>query len=275
MLEKERDVVRETYSEQKAQELFARLKKNGTWQCPTLTVLRSFAWLNDDSFTNDPRLKYVPPFVRDSWDPKNDFRFKSVKPADFVRMKKSFRENQELLGAMKRAGVGILAGTDEFEGRSAPGTPGEEKTVAYLTDQFRRFGLSPGNPDGTFVQAGAPPGDSDQGRRGFRVGQRTVTLNVPARIGSRFPIARNWKSRSMARTSCSPASGSSPPNTTGTTTRESMSAARRSSCWRTTRRFPTRTIHRSWTSRSSRARGDVLRATNYKQELTRSKGAAR
>lgn len=33
---------------------------------------------------------------------------------------------------------------DEFEGR-APGTPGEEKTLAYLVEQFSRAGLQPGN----------------------------------------------------------------------------------------------------------------------------------
>jgi Zn-dependent M28 family amino/carboxypeptidase len=33
---------------------------------------------------------------------------------------------------------------DEFEGR-APGTPGEEKTLAYLVEQFTRVGLQPGN----------------------------------------------------------------------------------------------------------------------------------
>jgi Zn-dependent M28 family amino/carboxypeptidase len=33
---------------------------------------------------------------------------------------------------------------DEFEGR-APGTPGEEKTLAYLVRQFERAGLRPGN----------------------------------------------------------------------------------------------------------------------------------
>ena len=41
--------------------------------------------------------------------------------------------------------------SDEFEGR-APGTHGEELTVAYITDQFRKLGLEPGNPDGTYVQ---------------------------------------------------------------------------------------------------------------------------
>jgi Zn-dependent M28 family amino/carboxypeptidase len=41
--------------------------------------------------------------------------------------------------------------SDEFQGR-APGTRGEDLTVAYITDQFRRMGLRPGNTDGTYVQ---------------------------------------------------------------------------------------------------------------------------
>src|SRR5262252_6999617 len=41
--------------------------------------------------------------------------------------------------------------SDEFEGR-APGTKGEELTVAYLIDQFKKMGLKPGNTDGSYVQ---------------------------------------------------------------------------------------------------------------------------
>jgi len=44
----------------------------------------------------------------------------------------------------------ILA-SDEFEGR-APGTPGEDKTIAYLVGEFQRLGLQPGNPEGGFLQ---------------------------------------------------------------------------------------------------------------------------
>ena len=39
--------------------------------------------------------------------------------------------------------------SDEFEGR-APGSAGEEKTVAYLEAQFQRLGLKPGNGDSYF-----------------------------------------------------------------------------------------------------------------------------
>jgi hypothetical protein len=48
------------------------------------------------------------------------------------------------------AHIKVLA-SDEFEGRG-PGTAGEARTIAYLTDQFRAMGLKPGNPDGTYVQ---------------------------------------------------------------------------------------------------------------------------
>ncbi|KAA1192459.1 M28 family peptidase [Pseudohalioglobus sediminis] len=39
---------------------------------------------------------------------------------------------------------------DEYEGR-APGTPGEDKTVAYLSEQFKALGLKPGN-NGSWFQ---------------------------------------------------------------------------------------------------------------------------
>ena len=41
--------------------------------------------------------------------------------------------------------------SDEFEGRF-PGTTGEDKTVEYLTETYKKLGLKPGNPDGTWLQ---------------------------------------------------------------------------------------------------------------------------
>ena len=46
--------------------------------------------------------------------------------------------------------VKVLA-SDAFEGR-APGSRGEERTIAYLVEQFRVLGLQPGNTDGTYIQ---------------------------------------------------------------------------------------------------------------------------
>ena len=45
-----------------------------------------------------------------------------------------------------------ILSSDEFEGRG-PGTNGEEKTVNYIIEEFKKVGLEPGNTDGTFIQA--------------------------------------------------------------------------------------------------------------------------
>jgi Zn-dependent M28 family amino/carboxypeptidase len=52
--------------------------------------------------------------------------------------------------------------SDAFEGR-APGTRGEERTVAYLVEQLKGIGLLPGSPDGTWVQEVPLVGTTVQG----------------------------------------------------------------------------------------------------------------
>ena len=46
--------------------------------------------------------------------------------------------------------IRVLA-SEQFEGR-APGTEGERLTVDYLQNEYKKLGLSPGNPDGTYLQ---------------------------------------------------------------------------------------------------------------------------
>jgi Zn-dependent M28 family amino/carboxypeptidase len=70
--------------------------------------------------------------------------------------------------------IRVLA-ADEFEGRE-PGSPGEDKTVAYLIEQFKSLGLKPGNPDGTYVQTVPLAGFSARPAASYRVGDRTVEL---------------------------------------------------------------------------------------------------
>src|ERR1700682_5300868 len=70
-----------------------------------------------------------------------------------------------------RQHVRVLS-SDDFEGRK-PGTPGEEKTVAYLVEQFRKLGLKPGNGESflqpvpmTEILAGADASLSIVGQKG-------------------------------------------------------------------------------------------------------------
>ena len=67
---------------------------------------------------------------------------------------------QPALGAITPDGllahIKVLA-SDEFEGR-APGSKGEDLSVKYISDQFKKIGLKPGNPDGTYTQEVPSPG---------------------------------------------------------------------------------------------------------------------
>jgi imidazolonepropionase-like amidohydrolase len=108
----------ESYDENKAQYLFARFVKNGTWQCPTLTVLRSVTRLTDAGFKDDQRLKYVPKATKASW---GTAAFIGMPPAGQAALKTFFDGNIRIVGAMHRAGVGIVAGTDTMNPYCFPG----------------------------------------------------------------------------------------------------------------------------------------------------------
>jgi imidazolonepropionase-like amidohydrolase len=98
----------ETYNNQKAAQLFARFVKNETWQCPTLTVLRSSAYLGDEKFRNDWRLKYISRRIQQRW----SLRIANRNERDSADGKKVFQKELEIVGAMRKAGVPLLAGTD-------------------------------------------------------------------------------------------------------------------------------------------------------------------
>jgi len=72
------------------------------------------------------------------------------------------------------AHIKVLA-SDEFEGRS-PGTKGEDLSVKYITDQFKKVGLKPGNPDGTYTQEVPLAGIKSEPRMSFVVGDKTMDL---------------------------------------------------------------------------------------------------
>jgi Zn-dependent M28 family amino/carboxypeptidase len=66
-------------------------------------------------------------------------------------------------------------GSDKYEGRG-PGTEGENLTVKYLTEQFQRLGLKPGNPDGTFVQKVPLAGFRAEPEASFKAGDKELKL---------------------------------------------------------------------------------------------------
>jgi imidazolonepropionase-like amidohydrolase len=110
-----------TYDKDLAAALFARLAKNGTWICPTLTVHRAYAFMGDAAFRDDPRMKYMPKSIRSSWQPENNPRAASRTTEDYSVAKRRYQKETQLLADMRRAGVRFIAGTDVLNPFCFPG----------------------------------------------------------------------------------------------------------------------------------------------------------
>jgi len=68
-----------------------------------------------------------------------------------------------------------ILSSDEFEGR-APGSAGEEKTVNYLVSEFKKLGLQPGNPNGTYIQDTPLVGITSKPTLTFTVGGKLIQM---------------------------------------------------------------------------------------------------
>ena len=123
------------YSEQKAVELFARLIKNNTFVCPTLAVWSEIAFRSKEEVANDPRLKYIPSWKADSW---SQLAMEIEKEKLLAILKSNRQKSLDIVGAMNRAGVELLAGTDSGMPYCIPGFSLHDELALFV-----QAGLSP------------------------------------------------------------------------------------------------------------------------------------
>ena len=105
----------------KCQALFAQFRGNNTWQAPTLAVLRICGLLNESKLTSDPRLAYIGKKSRERWQERIQPQLCIWNNSQFQFARSIFAADQRLLGAMFRAGVPIMAGTDAMNPFCFPG----------------------------------------------------------------------------------------------------------------------------------------------------------
>jgi imidazolonepropionase-like amidohydrolase len=125
-----------SHSPSKAAELYDRLARNGSWQSPTLTVLRVMS-SPADTYTSDPRLKYIPQSSKDFW-ATHIKNFVPSTPEDIARHRDYLRFRLNMVGEMDRAGVRIIGGTDTPNPYVFPGFAAHDE-LALLVEA----GLSP------------------------------------------------------------------------------------------------------------------------------------
>jgi hypothetical protein len=95
-----------SYDEKKAARVFALLARNRTWQVPTFAADLPDSLSFDTRVTSDPRLRYIPLSFQGLWNKR------ATSVAGSSPWGKFHKQRLEMLGAMHRAGVPVLAGTD-------------------------------------------------------------------------------------------------------------------------------------------------------------------
>jgi hypothetical protein len=133
-----REFLRRTFNEKKLAALIKELKGYDTWVCPTMTVNRGIAYLNDSNFRQDARLAYMIPMISNMWDPKKDFRFKTAGPEYFRSELLDYELKKKIIRALHQGGIRLLAGTDTPNPFCFPGFSLHDELEIFTT-----CGLSP------------------------------------------------------------------------------------------------------------------------------------
>lgn len=120
-----------------ASTFFDVFRKNRMWLCPTLTA--SFGLSGDPRLSQDPRLRYCEKTTKARW-------ARIFQNPNLVKARQRYECNLGLVGAMHKAGVGILAGTDTTMVGEAPGSAPYCLPGFGLHDELQHMvaaGLSP------------------------------------------------------------------------------------------------------------------------------------
>lgn len=123
-----------TYDSKKCFELFKLFAKNQTYNTPTVVLHRGLTFYDDKDFLNNASFKYMPADQMKQWSESQQVD----RLHDPSTRKMIFAKTLEMVGEMHRAGVPILAGTDNNNPFVVPGF--------FLHDEL-----------GFFVQAGMTP----------------------------------------------------------------------------------------------------------------------
>jgi hypothetical protein len=120
-------------NDEKCRRLFALLKKNRSWQTPTLTVHHYFAWAADYQASDDARLRYFAGKPRDMLTFEGDPRVKGWTSKEFGVARELFSAYESFVGFMFANGVPLLAGTDSMNPYIFPGFSIHDE-LAYLVE---------------------------------------------------------------------------------------------------------------------------------------------
>ncbi len=106
-----------TYNQERCDIAIRLIAQNQTWQVPTLAWQRGGTFLDQLDWKHQPLDKYVPAYWREvTWRRFNDEMMPDLQRDPLASRQEYFARNLKMVGAMHRAGVPFLAGTDAAPG---------------------------------------------------------------------------------------------------------------------------------------------------------------
>ena len=106
-----------TQDQQRCDSLIKLLAQHQTWQVPTLAWQRGGTFLDQRDLKHQPLDKYVPAYWRDvTWRRFTDEMMPDLLRDPLALRQEYFARNLQIVGAMHRAGVPFMAGTDTAPG---------------------------------------------------------------------------------------------------------------------------------------------------------------
>jgi hypothetical protein len=125
-------IMRRSYDPAKCDAAIQTLARNKTWVTPTLIVYQPYAHAFDSASTHPEWARYVPGIVQGGW----VRRARALRPSDSMVVRSYFSFDRT--GALKKAGVRLLAGTDMPQAFVFPGFSLHEELALLV-----RSGLTP------------------------------------------------------------------------------------------------------------------------------------
>lgn len=110
-----------TYDNAKCGRLLALLAQRPIWVVPTQIFGRQFAPLHANDLPREAAWEQVPLSTRTRWETRRKVVIQASKPEDYAFRQAMFEQARNLVGALHRAGVKLLAGTDTLDGYVLPG----------------------------------------------------------------------------------------------------------------------------------------------------------
>jgi imidazolonepropionase-like amidohydrolase len=124
--------ILDTYDPEKARDIFRQFARNGTWQSPTLVVLRAYATIHEIKLLADDRLAFMPQKSKETWSRSGG----RLDPRNAGMQMRLFEQNLVIVNEMRRAGVIILAGTDAPNPYTFPGFSLHEELELLVRSGF-------------------------------------------------------------------------------------------------------------------------------------------